>query len=252
MRLIAAAVAALLVASAAAAQPVITRPDWEHKPDGDAMTRLYPPGAGSLHVSGRVVVDCGVDAAGTLQDCRVVSEDPGDYGFGDSAIRAARQFKMRPQTLDGLPMAGGRVRIPLNFAASGMSQGRPVGFEGPPAILRPLDAQASSAHAGGGLGPVPCPGERGRQCMPELFAWRQMAGPAQRADLYGSVELTCRISDDGMLERCSGRELMTGARVLPALEAAKHFGVPAATDGGPTAGLWVRFTLRGGRGLQTF
>jgi protein TonB len=50
-----------------------------------------------------------------LQDCSVVSETPADYGFGDSALKMAKLFKMRPQTQDGTPVGGAKITIPLKF-----------------------------------------------------------------------------------------------------------------------------------------
>jgi protein TonB len=57
---------------------------------------------------------CVVSAQGTLS-CSIASEDPPDQGFGDAAMKMAHIFKMRPQTRDGVPVAGGTINIPIRF-----------------------------------------------------------------------------------------------------------------------------------------
>ena len=56
-----------------------------------------------------------MNARGTLDGCSVQSEEPGDMGFGDAAMKLSKLFKMRPQTKDGQPGDGGTVRIPIRF-----------------------------------------------------------------------------------------------------------------------------------------
>ena len=94
---------------------VVTRPDWARKPSGDDMARYYPDRAQRMEVSGRATISCTVTAKGTLEGCSVVSESPADMGFGDAAIRLSRLFRMKPKTLDGAPVDGGQVTVPLVF-----------------------------------------------------------------------------------------------------------------------------------------
>ena len=61
------------------------------------------------------VIECVVNADGTLRDCVLLKEDPPGYGFGRAALDAARYFRMKPATQDGKPVAGGRVRIPMDW-----------------------------------------------------------------------------------------------------------------------------------------
>lgn len=68
-----------------------------------------------MQVEGRATISCTVTARGTLEGCSVVSEDPQDYGFGDATLKASKLFKMKPKTLDGSPIEGGTVRIPLRW-----------------------------------------------------------------------------------------------------------------------------------------
>lgn len=118
------AAAALAAAGAARADPavaegtpthVVTQPDWVRRPDAEALTRAYPKRASDDGVEGRALIHCKVTAAGALDPCQVVSESPPGYGFGAAAVRMSHDFKMRPATIDGAPVAGGVVNIPIRF-----------------------------------------------------------------------------------------------------------------------------------------
>jgi protein TonB len=58
---------------------------------------------------------CSVTAQGRLTGCTIIAEDPKGYGFGDAALGAAGQFKLRPQTSDGTPVDGGTWTTRLTF-----------------------------------------------------------------------------------------------------------------------------------------
>jgi protein TonB len=94
---------------------VITNPDWARRPSGEDIARYYPDRAQRMNTEGRATLSCSVTAKGTLENCSVTSEEPGDMGFGDAAMKLSRLFKMRPKTLDGAPVEGGNVRIPIRF-----------------------------------------------------------------------------------------------------------------------------------------
>jgi protein TonB len=94
---------------------VITKPDWARKPTADDMARYYPDRAQRMEVAGRATIACTVTAKGSLEGCSVVSENPADYQFGDAALKLSKLFRMKPKTLDGAPVDGGQITIPIVF-----------------------------------------------------------------------------------------------------------------------------------------
>ncbi len=95
--------------------PVRTPPDWAAKPDAEAVAEHYPTRAQRLEVEGRATINCGLDKTGKLSDCWTFEESPEGYGFGDAAVALAAEFRMKPATVDGQPVDGGRIRIPITF-----------------------------------------------------------------------------------------------------------------------------------------
>ena len=94
---------------------VITNPDWLRKPNADDVARYYPDDLQKAGADGSAMLSCTVNARGDLINCEVASEAPGGYGVGDAALRLSKLFRMRPMTLNGQPVTGGVVRIPIRF-----------------------------------------------------------------------------------------------------------------------------------------
>lgn len=111
------AAAALCLAATAQAQtraPEWRDAEWIARPDAAAFAENYPPAALSQGVAGRVLLDCAV-LLDTTAHCTVASETPLDWGFGEAALAIGRSFRFRPTERDGVPVAGGRVRVPIRF-----------------------------------------------------------------------------------------------------------------------------------------
>ncbi|MDP1629868.1 MAG: energy transducer TonB [Caulobacter sp.] len=108
---------ALLIAAAPVSAPgteADRNPDWLMRPDGDQVARYYPERAVRMGVEGKVVLVCVVGTDTRLSDCKVVSEEPADFEFGDAAINLAAEMRMTPKIQDGLPVEGS-VRLPIVF-----------------------------------------------------------------------------------------------------------------------------------------
>jgi hypothetical protein len=56
-----------------------------------------------------------VAVGGKLTDCRKVSEDPDGLGFADAAVLAAGYMVMNPWSVDGDPLDGLRVTLPIKL-----------------------------------------------------------------------------------------------------------------------------------------
>ncbi len=123
--LIAGSVLAATVAHAAPADApsMITRPEWKRQPTQDELWSAVPALAVEKGVSGRATIACDVSAYGLLQACKVESETPAGYGFGEAAKALAPVFQLRPTVRDGVAFAGGRVTIPLVWNLSGVAPG---------------------------------------------------------------------------------------------------------------------------------
>lgn len=116
-------IAALLQGSAAAPTnpqdpmkpSVITNPDWQRIPTAQDVSKYYPKAALREDLAGRAILACKVSVEGRLVDCKADRATPDGSGFAEAAVAMSEAFRMRPQTRDGRPVAGGTVRIPLNF-----------------------------------------------------------------------------------------------------------------------------------------
>lgn len=81
----------------------------------------YPKAAADARISGKVVLLVDIDAAGDVSAVEVESATPPGV-FEANAVEAARQWKFRPATKDGRPVAS-RKRVPVTFSMDGPSDG---------------------------------------------------------------------------------------------------------------------------------
>jgi TonB family protein len=62
-----------------------------------------------------VVVETTVLADGTSRDCQIISQDGGGEAVAQLALDACAKFRFEPQVRDGAPVAGARVRAPIQI-----------------------------------------------------------------------------------------------------------------------------------------
>ena len=105
----------------------ITNPDWLKLPDLSELNAVWPAKALETAASGKALIECAVTAQGTLRDCNVAQEDPVGMGFGAAALLLSKSFVMKPKRIDGRPVDGGTIRIPIAFDASQTKPQRPTG-----------------------------------------------------------------------------------------------------------------------------
>jgi TonB family protein len=101
---------------------VIRQPDWIKMPNGEEFARFYPAEALKQNIEGSSLLSCGVDPAGRLVGCTVSevtasgAPDAIRDDFRKASLELAAYFRMRPQTVDGVPTADGHIHIPIRFS----------------------------------------------------------------------------------------------------------------------------------------
>jgi TonB family protein len=102
--------------SQSVAGPEIYNPVWLKGVDPAAIPKLFPQAATKAgYKQGGATVECSVARDGALADCAVVSEDPAHLGFGDVALAIASVMQMNPWTLQGSPVEGAKIDLPIKL-----------------------------------------------------------------------------------------------------------------------------------------
>lgn len=96
----------------------VVDPDWSSVPSGSDLARFYPPKAAARGLEGIAVMRCRVERNGSLAACAIVREAPQGAGFGKALLRMEPLFRMKPMSVNGRPVAGGIVNIPVKFKLS--------------------------------------------------------------------------------------------------------------------------------------
>ena len=132
----------------------ISNPDWMRTPTVGELQQFLPAKSGGS--AGRTRITCVVSSRGLLERCAIDSETPIGHGFGPAALAMSAIFVMRPMTVDGLPVGGGEVSIPIVFeagAAPSPADARMV-MRAAPWSAVPTTDQVAQAFPRGAVGKV--------------------------------------------------------------------------------------------------
>lgn len=92
---------------------MVTNPTWVERPRD--LERYYPRRAIRMNVEGSATLDCRVAVDGRLS-CAVMAETPPDWGFGEAALRIAREYRMVPAMRNGEAIEARYVmRVPFSL-----------------------------------------------------------------------------------------------------------------------------------------
>ena len=84
--------------------------------EADKAVRLFPPEAAAQGLTtGRGVARCAVGGDGALSACQPEPGDPDGLGFSEAAVKLAATLKMNLWSLDGAPVAGGVIHVPIRL-----------------------------------------------------------------------------------------------------------------------------------------
>lgn len=155
-----------------------TRPDWLRRPTPENLRGVFPRQAVNKGVDGSALIDCIATVQGALQDCFVIEESPAGLGFGAAALALTPQLMFKPARLNGVPVTS-TVTIPINWKDIEGMRGELMG----PRVVPPNLAWSSAPS----------------------FVDVAAAYPAKaRAEARGGrATVSCYISDEGALVRCS-------------------------------------------------
>lgn len=84
---------------------------WAPSMDFSQNHRFYPPEARKAGVEGTVLLDCYVLPRDRVRDCKLVAEKPSGYGFGESALKTERGFRVRIHNQAGRRFYHRRVNV---------------------------------------------------------------------------------------------------------------------------------------------
>jgi TonB family protein len=209
------ALALALAGFGSAAAADLTDPLWEKAPDRAEWAKAYPSAAAKAGLAGDVKLRCAADGAGLLRNCAVISETPIGQGFGDAALALASGMALKPRAIDGRPVAGRSLIVPVRFDSSLLHPGAPV--VNPSWLRLPSNDEMVSYYPAG----VPNGG--------------------------GTVTIVCTVTVRGLMDSCgvksetpAGHGLGNSAVAMAALFQMR----PMTIDGLPVGGAQVTIPIR--------
>lgn len=96
---------------------IASRPTWLETPNAAELLAVFPQAAHKAGITkARVILNCRVATGGRFEDCRTESEEPQGYEIAKAMLPLAGKFRISPWSEDGVPMVGGRLRVPIRYA----------------------------------------------------------------------------------------------------------------------------------------
>ena len=151
----------------------IARPDWVRQPTMDELWNYVP--AGLTMKGARVILHCTVTTHGLMADCTATTDAATNENVRKAVLEMSKLFVMRPMTVDGQPVAGGAINIPVAFEGGGRDDDNDLIrlIDDAPWLSAPTAAQMTAAY------------------------------PKSALDIAsGHAVLRCRIKADGRLSFC--------------------------------------------------
>jgi hypothetical protein len=126
--LIAAVVAGAVVAGCAQASEEMIGANWTGPAQTPETKSVYPIRAEVHQTAGRVALDCALQPAGQLTDCKVKGERPSGWGFGAAALKLYSGVTVRMSQADLIAAHAdenhGRITMPVTFCLDDVSCGQ--------------------------------------------------------------------------------------------------------------------------------
>lgn len=94
----------------------ITAVQWVRKPSKRELDPHVAPALRKQRISAQVYLGCRVLLDTHVRDCVVLRETPEDSGFGAAALAAAPSFRIYPPRLNGKPVDGAGVIVPVEYS----------------------------------------------------------------------------------------------------------------------------------------
>ncbi|THD61850.1 TonB family protein [Phenylobacterium sp.] len=191
---------------------------WIEAPSYTDLAAAYPRRAREARTPGHATVNCAFSSQGYLIECRTMTEEPKDQGFGNAALALARRFRA-PADLQGKPLRDATVQLPFTFDPAVLGAGQP-------AVGKPQWAALPSAEE-----------------TAQAFATVTKAGVGGTV----RVMLACTVQAGGAVSDCKvTREDPAGQGVgQAAMALIPHFRLTTwTTEGLPTVGATVAIPLR--------
>lgn len=95
---------------------VIETPHPISLPSREDILSAEPASTVSQNITGMVLVGCSVAVDGSVNSCRIVSEDPKGYGLGQAALSLSSKIRATPETVDGVPQTSW-FAVPIYFGS---------------------------------------------------------------------------------------------------------------------------------------